>query len=105
RNRSRYRAAYLPRTTPRMDRKSYSGRRSSSPGPFPSGEVAILVIPPFGPARLAGANEPDLVAAVGVRHDQQPAGGRQTHCNVTVFVVRVVRVVTGQPQRVREHGH
>ena len=53
--------------------------------------------------RLAGADNPDVLAAVGMGHNQDPAGPRHSDGDEPDFRDRMIRVMKGHCQRIAKN--
>src|SRR5579859_7845120 len=62
---ARYRLAYLPRTPPFIEAKSYSGRMS-----WFDFRLFFFIEPSFAACGTPGADDPDRFALIAVRHHQ-----------------------------------
>src|SRR5437588_2016283 len=76
--------------------RSYS-RRSSSVSFRLS--VLFFIVFSFAQRRLAGADNPDILAAVGMGHNQDAAVPRHSSRDEPLFRERVIRVVIRHRQR------
>src|SRR5216683_6182180 len=77
-----YRAIYLPRTPPFNLDRSYSRRSSSRRCRF---SVFFFILFSFALRRLTGAYDSDVLMAVRVSHDQNPADTRHSYRDKTLF--------------------
>jgi len=57
----------------------------------------------LGQRRLAGADNPDVLAAVGMGHNQNPVGSRHSDGDESFFRDRMIWVVIRHSQRIAKN--
>ena len=54
--------------------------------------------------RLPGTDNPDVLATVGMGHNQNPAGPRHSNRDEPLFRDRMIRVMISDRQRIGKNG-
>jgi len=96
---ARKRAVYLPRTAPFSLEKSYSARNVSRSSCF---LLVFFIVFSFSWRCFPGANDSDVLPAVGMGHDKKPACGGSAKRDKPLLCRRVVGIVVRDGQRVAE---
>jgi hypothetical protein len=93
------RSMYFPRTNTPKSERLYSERRSSA-----ASLLAFFIELPFSPRRFAATDDSDGIASLGMRNDEESPGGGHAKGYETPLTDRMIRVVTGGGERIKEHA-